>query len=321
MTIEHSCDRPPSADTAVVFACDGKYRRYAYLAAAQIAARHPGRDFDICICSSDVLPAVPPGLVHHRLRACRVGTGDAFAGLRLDAGRTDVVYMRLALPAAFAREYRRLLYVDADVFVQGGDFGRLLALDLGTRTLGAVRDNMQWRTPLRTPPQFRRLGIAARPYFNAGVLLIDVARYNETELMSRCVAFGRQHRDRMIRHDQNLLNGVLQGDWAELSPVWNWQYTWASRAFETMADANIVHFIGPKKPWNHTGGQFPLRFRRAYREFLAAHFPEAEPIGPDGMAPMANAAFLRKSFAKHLLSVGKMSAYLGRFETEFTVFI
>ena len=261
----------------------------------------------------------PAGLAPHGFRACRIDTGGAFAGLRLDPGRTEVVYLRLALPAAFAGEYRRLLYLDGDIFVQGGDFAALLGVDLGARVLGAVRDNMQWRTPGRRPEQFRRLRLPASPYFNAGVLLIDVERFNAAELMQRCVDFGRTHRAQMIRHDQNLLNGTLQGDWAELSPVWNWQYTWASRLFETMADPHIVHFIGPKKPWKHTGGEFPLRFRRAYRGFLAAHFPEAPPIGEDGVAPMTNLAFLRRSLLKHLVSAHKMAAYLARFPDDLTV--
>jgi Glycosyl transferase family 8 len=318
MAITLEADMPPRSDRAVVFASDGKYGRFALFAADQIARLHPERDFDICLCSTEAQPPVPPGLAHHGFRLCRVETEGAFAGLRLDPGRTDVVYLRLALPAAFAGQYRRLLYLDADVFVQGGDFSALLGVDLGAHVLGAVRDNIQWRTSGRRPEQFRRLGYAAAPYFNAGVLLIDVAAFNDAGLMQRCVALGRTHRDQMIRHDQNLLNGTLRGDWAELSPVWNWQYTWASRLFEAMADAHVVHFIGPKKPWTHERGELPLRFRRAYRRFFAAHFPEA-PVGEDGVAPMANRAFLQRSLAKHLLSAHRMSAYLGRFPSDLTV--
>ena len=275
---------PPRADRAVVFACDGQYARYAMVAAEQIARLNPGRDFDICLCYMDERPPEPPGLAHLGVRYCRVTTGGLFDGLRLDAGRTQVVYLRLALPAAFAGEYRRLLYLDGDVFVQGGDFGALLGVDLGRHAIGAVRDNSQWRTPGRRPKQFQRLGMGTAPYFNAGVMLIDVAGFNDGGLLERCVTLGRENREVMIRHDQNLLNATLQGDWAELSPRWNWQYTWASRLFEAMEDANVVHFIGPRKPWKDERGEFPLRFKRAYRAFMAAHFPE-QPVGPDGALP------------------------------------
>jgi hypothetical protein len=317
MAIAVRAAAPARSDRAVVFACDRGYARFALLAAHQIAQRHPDRDFDICLCSDEEL-GVPPGLAYHRIRVVRVATDGAFAGLRLDPGRTDVVYLRLALPAAFAGSYRRLLYMDADVFVQGGDFAALLGLDLGGRVLGAVRDNTQWRARGRRPVQFRRLGLPAAPYFNAGVLLIDVERWNAAGLLDRCVEFGRAHRDRMIRHDQNLLNGTLQGDWAELSPVWNWQYTRASMLFEAMEQAHVVHFIGPKKPWTHRGGGLPLKFRRGYREFFAQHFPEA-PVGADGLAPHANRSYLRSMLMRHLLAVGPFGDQLDRFETDLTV--
>jgi lipopolysaccharide biosynthesis glycosyltransferase len=319
MVIELQAGDPGRADAAVVFACDNNYARFALLAAEQIARAHPERDFDICLCSDEDLH-LPPGLARHGFRVCRVATGGAFEGLRLDPGKTDVVYLRLALPSAFAGQYRRLLYLDSDIFVQGGDFGALLRVDLGGHVLGAVRDNMQWRTPGRRPEQFRRLGMAQAPYFNAGVLLIDLERFNEAEILERCVVFGRRNRDRMIRHDQNLLNGTLQGAWAELSPVWNWQYTWASRFFETMADPHVVHFIGPRKPWKHAGGEFPLRFRRAYRAFLAEHFPDGPEVGDDGVVPMTNRAFLQRSLLKHLVSAHKMAAYVRRFPSDMTVF-
>jgi hypothetical protein len=318
MAIQLGAATPARSDRAVVFACDGTYARFALLAADQIARAHPGRDFDICLCSDQDL-TVPPGLAHHGIRVVRVATEGIFEGLRLDPGRTDVVYLRLALPAAFAAEYRRLLYMDADVFVQGGDFAGLLGLDLGGRVLGAVRDNTQWRAPGRRPEQFRRLGLPAAPYFNAGVLLIDVGAFNDSGLLERCVAFGRTHRDRMIRHDQNLLNGTLQGDWAELSPAWNWQYTRASMLFEAMETAHVIHFIGPKKPWSHKGGAVPLKFRRAYREFFAAHFPEAPPIGDDGLAPHQNRDYLRRMLMRHLLAVGRFCDHLDRFPSDLTV--
>ncbi len=319
MTITSHSDAPARFDRAVVFACDAGYARYALLAADQIARLHPDRDFDICIASSDGWPMVPEGLRDRGFRRLFIETPGVFDGLRLDRGRTPVVYLRLALPEALGADYRRLLYLDGDIFVQGGDFSAFLGLDLGPRFIGAVRDNSQWRTPDRRPEQFRRLGLPATRYFNAGVMLIDTAGYNAAGVLERCVALGRANREKMIRHDQNLLNSTLRGDWAELSPVWNWQYTWASRMFEAMVGAHIVHFIGPNKPWKHDAGEFPLKFRRAYRAFFAEHYPEAPQIGPDGAAPLENLGFVRKSLLKHLASSGKMSRYLARFETDLTV--
>ena len=136
--------------------------------------------------------------------------------------------------------------------------------------------------------------------------------------MGACVDFGRRHREKMIRHDQNLLNGTLRGDWAELSPVWNWQYTRSTMLFEAMEDAHVVHFINPKKPWSHVGGQLPPRFRAACRAFLAAHYPERPQIGPDKHAMHQNRSYMRGVLTRHLLAVGRFCDYLDRFETDLT---
>lgn len=318
MALSFAPSTPPRSDSAVVFAGDAGYTRYALLAAAQIAERHPDRSFDICICT-DAPVEVPPGLARHRFRMCVVGTGDLFDGLRLDPGRTDVVYMRLALPLAFAADYARMLYYDADVFVQGGDFAALLGVDLRGHPIGAVRDNTQWRRPGRRPEQFRRLGLPNAPYFNAGMLLIDVDRWNATDVMQRCIDFGRTHRDQMIRHDQNLLNGTLRGDWAELSPLWNWQYTRSTMLFEALETANVVHFIGPRKPWTHVGGALPLKFRNAYRRFIAQHYPDGPQIGGNGLPPHENPAYLRRMLLRHLVAIGSTADYLDRFATDLDV--
>jgi hypothetical protein len=85
-----------------------------------------------------------------------------------------------------------------------------------------------------------------------------------------------------------------------------------------MEDANVVHFIGRRKPWNQDIGEFPLRFRRAYRTFMAAHFP-GTPIGPDGARPHRNPLFLLKMIAKHLAGIRKTCAYLDRFADDLTL--
>ena len=116
-----------------------------------------------------------------------------------------------------------------------------------------------------------------------------------------------------------MLNLAAEGDWSELSPVWNWQYTRSSMLFEAMEGAHIVHFIGAKKPWNHTGGALPPKFRTAYRAFFAEHFPDAPPIGADSLAPHQNRSYLRQILLRHYFAVGSFSDYLDRFRDDLTV--
>lgn len=318
MGITFDASRPARSDRAVVFACDGRYLPYALVAADRLAALHPVRDFDICLCALDETLVVPESLARLELRACRIATGGLLSGLRTDARRTEAAYLRLALPDAFRNEYRRLLYLDSDVFPQGGDWQALLGIDLRGRAIGAVRDNLQWRRPKRRPEQFVRLGLGFAPYFNSGLLLIDVDAFLAQDVLGRCLALARAEPDKLVGLDQELLNAVLHGDWAELSPLWNWQYTRSSMLFEAMETAHLVHFIGGKKPWNHTDGALPLKFRAAYHRFLDRHLPAAAPVGA-ALPPHRNRSYLWWMLFRHLRVVGRTSDYLDRFPTDLTV--
>lgn len=304
---------------AVIFCCDQTYLVYAAHAAHQIATLHPDRDFDICFAYGDRSIALPDGLAPFGFRTLHIDTGDLFHGLRLDRGKSHDVYLRLALPFALAEDYDRILYLDSDIFIQGGDFSALLDLDFAPHPIAAVRDNTQWRTPNRRPKQFKVLGLPGAPYFNAGVILMHVVRYNDQDLLAQCVALGKAHADKMIRHDQNLYNAVLQGGWAEISPTWNWQFSWASRLFAATCEPHLVHFIGPTKPWRDPTGQLSPRYANAMRRFAEIYFPDF--IWPDtNQKPLpANSWKMRKILLKHLTSGSRIARYLRQFPNDLVV--
>ena len=301
-------------DGAVVFACDAAYAPYALFAAHQIAAlAGPAqtRGFAIVMAAAESI-SVPPGLAADGIEVVDAAP-ERFDGLILDARRSPAVYLRLALPELLVGRFRRILYLDADVFVQGGNFAGLLAADLGGLPLAAVRDNIQWRRPGRRAPVFGRLGLAPAPYFNSGALLIDVAAFRKAELLERCLDLARGAGRDLPGHDQDLLNAVLKGGWAELSPVWNWQYTRASALFEPLTDVHVIHFIGLKKPWSTRKAGYPPRFREAYRAFFETHLPGAAPPEPDPPGPLADPAYLRRMLQRHYLAAGPMASYMAKF--------
>lgn len=318
-TVRLQADRPAHFRKAIVFCCDTNYLPFAMHAAERIVQFAGNRDFDICVCHGVQDISMPPSLNDLGVRLCHIDTGGSFEGLRLDPGRTADVYLRIALPAAFAQDYDRILYMDADIFVQGGDFSALLDVDLGAHAIAAVRDNVQWRTPNRQNARNSMKGVPPSGYFNAGIMLMDVQAYRAQQIMDRCIAFGRMHRDTLKRHDQNLYNAVLLDDWAELSPMWNWQFSKAARLFSTLVSPHVIHFIGPAKPWKDHEGQFEPRFLASYIRFMTKHFPQhslpPEPkrrLTPDSLA-------VTKMLIKHLVSRKKLARYLARFPTDLTV--
>ena len=251
-----------TADAAVIVACDGAYLPYAGVLATQLAAV-AGRGFDVLIGSPEPL-ALPPALTAAGIGHVAAQDAGLAQSLPLDARRSLATYMEIFLARALAGRWRRILVLDADILLERGDPAPLLAADLRGRAGAAVRDNRQWRNPGKRTPDQKQLGRRAAPYFNAGVVMIDTDAWAAADLSARCAAFARSHLAGIGR-DQALLNGVLNGDWTEMSPLWNWQFTWASAHLTAMADPCLVHFIGPAKPWlAAAAGIVPMRYRAAY---------------------------------------------------------
>ncbi len=320
VVIEVEANRPPVHCRAVIFYCYGSYLPYAALLASRLAALHPNRRSDICVCTGAAEVDLSASLAAAGIRICRIRIGELFDGLRLDQGASPDVYLRLALPTAFGADYDRILYMDADIFVQGGDFDALLDMDLGSLPCDAVHDDSQTRTPRRPPQQFRELGLLTAPYFTAGVLLMNVRAHEAVDILGQCFRLGWREVSRLIRHDQNLHNALLQGRWAELSPVWNWQYTWASRLYEAMQGALVVHFIGSREPWKDTVGELPPLFARTMAEFIAAHWP-GRPLAPVGAGPVHDPVLMRRLLWKHWVGASVTALYLRRFPTDLTVHV
>lgn len=317
--VQITANRGAQHRKAIVFCADQNYLPFAAHAAAQIRSLTDKQDFDICFCYGQNRIELPASLDGLNIRLCHVDVKNSFEGLRLDPGRTHDVYLRIALPEAFAADYGRLLYLDADIFVQGGDFSALMDVDIAPHCVAAVRDNIQWRTPDRQNKRNTMKGVPAAAYFNAGVMLMDVPAYNAQRLMPQCIAFGRAHRTVLKRHDQNLYNAVLQGNWGELSPMWNWQFSWSARLFATLYSPNIIHFIGPAKPWKDREGQFEPRFARSFERFITAHFPD-HPTGDAQRTRLtADSRKFTKILLKHFFSRRKMARYLARFPNDLTV--
>ncbi|KIJ12062.1 glycosyltransferase family 8 protein [Paxillus involutus ATCC 200175] len=140
---------------------------------------------------------------------------------------------------------QRVLYLDADTLVCK-DLGDLWTTDLQGRSLAAVPD-------VGCP--FGHEGVPRGDYFNAGVLLIDLAKTRSRlpELEARCFEMkNSQYRE------QDALNVHFADDWTPMSLQWNAQGlgTYAECAsgdrdklrLEEMKDPGIVHFTGPVHP-------------------------------------------------------------------------
>lgn len=174
---------------------------------------------------------------------------------------TSANYARLLIPELAPERVRRAIYLDADLLVRH-DLSPLFSTELGGAVLGAVRDASIGTTSHL--PLARHLLAEPRPYFNSGVLVVDLPGWRSAGLTDRAFSYAESGHPSLPFLDQDALNAVV-GDWRELDPHWNlqlWSISFAKsrllndaatyrrdrRRFRT---AGVLHFTGPK-PWSHT---------------------------------------------------------------------
>ncbi len=299
-------------DCAVALCCDAKYFPFALFMIRQMAFQNPQRKFDFVIATTDPLDlpdwAKDLGIrLHHPGGVSAVGNINRFGG-------TLVPLFRLFLARDLGHIYRRILYLDCDMFVEGGDIDRLLSLEIGPHPLAAVRDYQQMTRQRPQSQEFTAAGLAQAPYFNSGLLLIDTAAFEAHEVRQRSLATAETYPQAMVFADQSLLNLALHGGFAELSPAWNWQWNFDFPLVPLRYPVFIRHFIGKKKPFRESRGSHEARFSQSYTAFFRQFFPErlTELAPACDPAPMTFGQVTRIAY-RHMQSRGIIADRISRF--------
>jgi lipopolysaccharide biosynthesis glycosyltransferase len=157
-------------------------------------------------------------------------------------------YLRLLIPEVVPARYARALYLDSDLVVQG-DIAELWALPDEGKPFWAAFDEGVRGTDYVKETLFFADVPAGTPYFNSGVLLIDLPRWREQRISETAVAVLAEHSGHCINVDQDALNVVAIDKWSVLPPAWNTQVVgreaWRHPSGQS---PRIIHFIN-HKPW------------------------------------------------------------------------
>ena len=96
---------------------------------------------------------------------------------------SNIVYARLMIDRLVGPDVERVLYLDCDMLVRE-DVAYLLELDLEGNSIAAVRDSIgALITGRRDLKENRDIFDPADYYFNAGRVLIDIAKWREADVM------------------------------------------------------------------------------------------------------------------------------------------
>jgi lipopolysaccharide biosynthesis glycosyltransferase len=161
-----------------------------------------------------------------------------------------VPYYRLLLPDLLDED--RILYLDADTLTKTNVLP-LTTMDMRGKPAGFVLHG-QVRTCLENK-LFLSQGLDPNaPVFNSGVMLFDTREWREQRCGERCLAFCKQHPDKLVTADQTALNIVLSGQVAALPDRYN-ILLYPHTDVGDLEPDGIYHFAGSPKPWD-IGGRF-----------------------------------------------------------------
>ena len=195
-----------------------------------------------------------------------------------DKHLNHVCYYRILMPWLVPKDIERAIYLDSDMIVCA-DLGRLWAGGLQGHVCLAVQDcaapfidarvalanynrcgrHLGSSTPVAN---YRELGLNPKaPYFNSGLLFVDLPAWRNADLTSRLLTCLDQNKPHVQWSDQYALNVVLAGQMGQLDLRWNqgsnifgypkWaQSPFDRKTFEQLRDdPYIIHFTTRYKPW------------------------------------------------------------------------
>lgn len=175
---------------------------------------------------------------------------------KIELGRFGIAALfRLYMHRYLDKSIKRVIYLDCDLVILG-DLKQLWEQDLADKTVGAVTD-------LCSPSSYSK---RVTDYFNSGVLLINLEKWRNKNIGENALENLITTPYKYQYLDQDVLNDMLKKDWLSLDLSWNvqptsynaykknYEYLLArnDELYNSIKCPNIVHFIGPIKPWHAT---------------------------------------------------------------------
>ncbi|MCR6671073.1 glycosyltransferase family 8 protein [Devosia ginsengisoli] len=175
-----------------------------------------------------------------------------------------IVYARLFLGDLLDPDIARVLYLDSDIFVRTA-LDPLYGMDMQGHAIAAVLQPDRMHVIAGKDLRARNAFSMAQPYFNAGVMLIDMAQYRQMDFAAALARLPAAELA-LFYYDQDMINFCFRGRILEVDPRWNLQN--AEPAHEVFNPA-IVHYSANPKPWFAWSR---VAFKRTYRHLMTNEY-------------------------------------------------
>ena len=183
---------------------------------------------------------------------------------------SDATYYRLFISDYLPEEIDFITYVDADI----------LCLKEPNKVIQATIDNMiQSDLPIAAVTEsvgnkedIKRLNLNQENYFNAGVLVINMHKWNKKSEENEFIDNLNQIKDKVLWWDQDVLNFTFDGEYEELNSLLNYQIE-PNNNFDTKKieeEVIFLHYLGNTKPWSFDG------LKNNYSKYYQEHYRKIE---------------------------------------------
>lgn len=148
-------------------------------------------------------------------------------------------YYRIFFPLIL-KNMNKIFYFDADIICLK-DAGKFFYTDLSNNIIGAVPDKK-----IINIKQNKVLSLENHIYFNAGVSIIDIKKWNDFNIFEKFLKEIKEKKSIISYGEQDILNIILKGKIKYLDEKYNCKCTTSMRE----DDIVFYHFSAQPKPWD-----------------------------------------------------------------------
>ena len=185
-------------------------------------------------------------------------------------------YFRLDIANILGESIEKIIYLDCDLLVYD-DIEKMWQLDMGGKPVAATCDLGIMASARVRKQKNKFIGLPFdAPYFNAGVLIMDLKKWRDGNYAEAIIALATQNK--YPNHDQDALNKFFMNNWQEIPlrwdvipPVFNLFFKILTKpdlrkkAIEAKLNPAIFHYAGGYKPWEY---EIHDGFNDKYYEYL-----------------------------------------------------
>ena len=157
---------------------------------------------------------------------------------------TASTYYRMFIADMFL-EYDKALYIDSDTVILN-DIEKLFNKKIKDNYVGAITDGVVSGNEIFEKYTKEVLGIKAKRYFNAGVLIMNLKKFREENFYKQFVDLLRKYRF-VVAQDQDYLNVICKDKIKYLANKWN---TMPIKE-KSKKSPSLIHYNLTLKPWHY----------------------------------------------------------------------